>query len=261
MRILMTTNAPIEHLLPMASTVAEFANDGARGTRRLPRSIRAVRVQSGVRRAELRRDCVSMPVPPPPRAADHDGRLMWAVTLSWPSDSRSWVDSLLRHAKQWRPDLVMVEPIEHAGRIVAAAVGLPLVAHGWGFTLPAHVEDVARAGLADRYERVSATPSTPVLEAELGLSLAQAPDVAPAQRYRYRPFPGAGQSVPPRRIGKRRVLVTLGTYPDASAAPLIRAAVTTALENDAEVIAVLGHHDWGSGETFPPARRRWSRWT
>jgi enterobactin C-glucosyltransferase len=80
----------------------------------------------------------------------------------------------------------------------------------------------------------------------------QAPDAAPTQRFRYRPFSVPGHPLPPARIGKRRVLVTLGTFANPSAAALIRTAVAAALKNGADVIAVLGNHDRGSSETFPP---------
>lgn len=191
------------------------------------------------------------PVPPPPPANDPDGRLIWAVTLSWPSDCRSWVDSLLRNARQWRPDLVVVEPVEHAGRIVAAALRLPLIVHGWGFTLPAHVETAAHAGILDVYDRFSATPQPPVLVADLGSAEAQAPDIGTVQRYRYQPLSVPGRPVPARQQGKRRVLITLGTYTNPDAAALLRSAAADAMQDGTEVIAVLGNDDRGSRESFP----------
>ena len=252
MRILVTTNAAIGHFLPMAATVAELVAIGHDVRVGCPESFEPFVRRAGFEALACAEVEVSVPVPPPPAAEDRDGRLMWAVTLSWPSDCRPWVDSLLRQAEQWRPDLVIVEPVEHAGRIVAAALGVPLVVHGWGFTLPAAVEEVARSGILDLYERVSATPPTPALVADLGPSTVQAPDAAPAQLYRYLPFSVPGSPLPPARTDKRRVLVTLGTYANPDAASLIRAAVAAALESGADVIAVLGNDDRGSTETFPP---------
>lgn len=250
MRVLVTTNAAVGHFLPMASTVAALVAAGHDVRVGCPESFEAFVHSAGFATMGCEERDVEISVPPPPE--DRDGRLIWAVTLSWPSDCRPWVDSLLQQARQWRPDLVMVEPVEHAGRIVAAALGLPLVVHGWGFTLPAPVEDAAADGLLDLYERVSAPPPVPVLTADLGPSAVQARDAGPARRYRYRPFSVPGQPLPPPRTGKRRVLVTLGTYANPKAAALIRTVVAAAVDNDAEVVAVLGNDDRGSAETFPP---------
>jgi UDP:flavonoid glycosyltransferase YjiC (YdhE family) len=252
MRILVTTNAAIGHFLPMAATVTELAASGHEVRIGCPRSFEPFVRTAGFEALACEEIEVSAPVPAPPPADDRDGRLIWAVTLSWPSDCRSWVDSLLRQAQQWRPDLVMVEPVEHAGRIVAAALGAPLVVHGWGFTLPTFVEDLAPSGIADLYERASATPPQPALIADLGPASAQAADAGLVRRYGYQPFSVPGQALPPPRAEKRRVLVTLGTYANVAAASLIRTAVAAALNNGADVIAVLGNGDRGSRETFPP---------
>src|SRR6185437_4662254 len=174
MRILVTTNAAVGHFLPMAPTVAALVAGGHDVRIGCPESFEPFVRKAGFDALGCTEIAVSAPVPSPPPADDHAGRLMWAVTLSWPSDSRPWVDSLLRNAEQWRPDLVMVEPVEHAGRIVAAALGAPLIVHGWGFTLPAHVQASAPSGILDLYERLSATPSSPALVADLGPSAVQA---------------------------------------------------------------------------------------
>ena len=252
MRILVTTNAAVGHFLPMAATVAELAAGGHEIRIGCPESFAPFVRKAGFEAFGCEEITVPVPAPPPPPVEDHDGRLMWAIIHSWPSDCRPWVDSLLRCAEQWRPDLVMVEPVEHAGRIVAAALGTPLVVHGWGFTLPAHVETSASSGVLDVYERLSATPSRPAFVADLGPSVVQASDIGPVQRYGYRPFSVPGDPLPPARSGKCRVLVTLGTYASSGAASLIRAAVAAALESGADVVAVLGNADRGSRETFPP---------
>jgi UDP:flavonoid glycosyltransferase YjiC (YdhE family) len=250
LRILVTTNAAVGHFLPMAATVAQLVASRHEVRIGCPKSFEGFVRSAGFETLSCEETGVS--VPAPPSSDDRDARLIWAVTLSWPSDSRSWVDSLLRQAQQWRPDLVMVEPVEHAGRIVAAALGVPVVVHGWGFTLPAFVDGLALSGIADLYERVSATPPRPDLVADLGPATVQAADAGPAQRYRYRPFSVPGHPLPPPRTGKRRVLITLGTYANAGAASLIRTAVVAALESGTDVLAVLGNDDRGSLETFPP---------
>src|SRR5947209_13048184 len=62
---------------------------------------------------------VSSSVPPPPASDDVQDRLAWAVTLGWPSDARSWVADLLKQTRAWRPNLLVVEPVAHAGRVAA----------------------------------------------------------------------------------------------------------------------------------------------
>jgi UDP:flavonoid glycosyltransferase YjiC (YdhE family) len=250
MRILVTTNAAVGHFLPMAATVAELVAAGHDVRVGCPESFAAFVRSAGFDALACAERDVAIFVPPPPD--DRDGRLTWAITLSWPSDCRPWVDSLLQQARQWRPDVVMVEPVEHAGRIVAAALDVPLVVHGWGFTLPAYVEDAASSGLLDLYEGVSAPPPAPALVADLGPPTVQARDAGPATRFGYRPFSVPGQPLPPPRTGKPRVLVTLGTYTNPRAAALIRTVVAAAAAHGTDVVAVLGNDDRGSATTFPP---------
>jgi UDP:flavonoid glycosyltransferase YjiC (YdhE family) len=250
MRILVTTNAAIGHFLPMAPTIAELVACGHEVRVGCPESFEPFVRRAGFAASACRETEVTAPnVPALPDGADE--RLSWAITRSWPADCRTWVDALLDTARQWRPDVMIAEPVEHAGRVVAAALGLPLVVHGWGFTLPAGTDELAAAGIADLYDRVSAAPTPPALVADLGPDGVQATDSPSVPRYTYRPFAVPGQPIPPPTSGKRRVLVTLGTYPSPSAATAIRAASSAALESGAEVIAVLGNADRGSREAFP----------
>lgn len=250
MRILVTTNAAIGHFLPMAATIEALVADGHDVRVACPASFAPFVGRTGFEAIACEEIEVALPAPPGPSADEHE-RLTWAVTISWPSDCRTWLDSLLRATRDWRPDVVLVEPVEHGGRIVAAMLGVPLVVHGWGFTLPADVEARAAEGIQDLYERVSATRAAPALVADLGPAAVQAPDAGPAQRYLYRPFAVPGDPLPPARTADRRVLVTLGTYANPYAASVIRAAVDAALDNGADVIAVLGNDDRGTRDSFP----------
>jgi hypothetical protein len=237
----------------MAATAAALTTLGHDVRVACPASFGQFVRNTGFEPMECDEIAVDLPVMSQAARRDNETRLLWAVTESWPSDSRPWIDSLLRQAEQWIPEVVMVEPVEHAGRIVAARMGLPLVVHGWGFTLPATVEQDATASIMDMYERHSAQPSPPTLIADLGPADVQAADVGAAQRYRYRPFAVPGKPVPPPRTGRARVLVTLGTYANPDAAQLIRVAVDAVLQHDVEVITVLGNRDRGTIDTFPRA--------
>lgn len=67
------------------------------------------------------------------------------------------VDGTLEIASRWRPDLIVVDPVEYAGRLTAARLGVPLLEHAWGvwpdplFAVGAHEElepELDRLGLA-----------------------------------------------------------------------------------------------------------------
>jgi UDP:flavonoid glycosyltransferase YjiC (YdhE family) len=188
--------------------------------------------------------------PPPP--GDHEGRLSWAVRRSWPNDARGWVGPLLECAREWRPDVVVVEPVEHAGRVVAAALGLPLVEHGWGFTLPAGSASSATAGILDLYDAHATAPTEPALRLDLGPAVLQAPDIpAGVDRYRFEPWSTQAPLLPDPRPGRPRVLVTLGTFDNRHAADRLRSAVRAVASLPVEVVVALGNTDRGGAHGFP----------
>jgi glycosyltransferase len=234
----------------MAPTVAELVATGHDVRVGCPESFAPFVRKLGFDAMPCRESDVTASVSPPPPVEDHDGRLHWAVTESWPADCRSWVDCLVVQAADWAPDLVLVEPVEHAGRVAASALGRPWAVHGWGFSLPGDVDEVATAGILDVYDAAGTAPSVPRLVVDLGPASTQAPDIGSVQRYRYRPFPVPGPRVPARSRAEPRVLVTMGTYPHPEAAARLRSAARAALDGGAEVIAVLGHEDRRSPEPF-----------
>lgn len=250
MRVLVTTNAAIGHFLPMAPTLAALMADGHDLRVGCPESFATFVRRSGFDPLPCRETTASTPAMLAPPPEDRQARLMWAVTRSWPADCRGWVESLLEQAAAWEPHLVIVEPVEHAGRVVASALQAPLVVHGWGFALPVGVDRIATEGIRDVYDAVSTTPSGPALVVDLGPASVQAADAGSARRYRYRPFSVSGQSVPLGEGDRPRVLVTLGTYAHADAAALMRAAADAALDAGAEVIVVAGHEDRLAGDPF-----------
>jgi len=251
-RVLITTNAAVGHLLPMVPTAFALGAAGHQVRVACPASFTPFAERCGLDVMSCPEVAITSTVPPPPPADDIRGRLTWAVTQSWPSDSRPWVDALLSAARQWQPDVVVVEPVEHAGRVVAAALGVPLVVHGWGFTLPASVDERAAAGLADLYARLNATPVRPRLRVDLGLSRLQASDTPAVQRYRYVPWSVPGEELPPRNPNQPRVLVSLGTYAASGAAKEIRHAAQAVVQLGLEAVVVLGNSDRGAIDSFPP---------
>jgi L-noviosyl transferase len=193
----------------------------------------------------------AVPSPPPPPAEETDRRLAWAISLSWPAQARTWVASLLEQTADWVPDLVVVEPAEFAGRVVAAVLDVPVVEHGWGFTLPAGLTALGVNSLADLYAALGTRPVPVARSVDLGTPGLQPADAAPVPRYRYRPWAQPGEPLPPLD-GRPRVLVTLGTFDNPDAAQRIRIAVDAAHACDTQVIAVLGNADRRSGTSFAP---------
>jgi UDP:flavonoid glycosyltransferase YjiC (YdhE family) len=251
-RILVTTNAAMGHFRPLAPTVAQLLIDGHEVRIGCPERFAPIVREAHFEPLPCAEIPVSLDVAAIPSTDDPEARLIWAITQSWPQDCRSWLDSLLGHLAQWRPDVIVAEPVEHAGRVAAAVLQVPLIVHGWGFTLPAGVETVAAGAIANVYKQLGTAPLEPTLTVDLGIGSIQAPDAGDAQRYRYQPFSLAYEAQPPQPTAKHRVLVTLGTYPDPRAAEVIRTVAGAALETGAEVIAVLGNDDRQSEELFLP---------
>jgi UDP:flavonoid glycosyltransferase YjiC (YdhE family) len=251
MRILVTTNAAVGHFLPMAPTVAALIAAGHDVRVGCPEGFASFVERCGFPTIGCREVRVEPEVPPMPPPTDHQERLTWAIVHSWPADCRSWVDELVSAAHNWRPDAVMVEPVEHAGRIVAAAIGVPLVVHGWGFTLPSGTDEAAADGLADLYRQVGAEPFSPTLVADLGPGRLQPPDAPRVRRFAYVPWPLPGEAIP-GRSAQQRVLMTLGTYPNPRAASCLREAALAAHRLGVEVVLVLGNRDRESTVELPP---------
>ncbi|MST33251.1 DUF1205 domain-containing protein, partial [Acidimicrobiaceae bacterium USS-CC1] len=252
MRILFTTNAAIGHLLPMAPTAQKLIELGHAVRVACPSRFATTVTGLGLRAIACREEPVAVAVVPFPELPDPRARLAWAVMSGWPWDAREWVDTLLEHARIWHPELVVVEPVEYAGRIVAAALGIPWVLHGWGFTLPAAMSADPPSTIADLYTRLAPTRATaPALCTDLGPPSVQADDALPAARYRYRPWSQA-EWPRPTCSERRRVLVTLGTYANADAAERTRLIAAAAAGLVDEVLVVLGNSDRGPATDFPP---------
>jgi UDP:flavonoid glycosyltransferase YjiC (YdhE family) len=254
MRVLVTVNDAFGHVLPLVPTVHALAQRGHDVLLACPGPTARQARRPGIEIREYEPVLVAPLREAPPRS-DRATRLAWSVRVSWPNDARGWAAALLDDARVWRPDVVVVEPVEHAGRIAAAALEVPLVEHGWGFTLPADVDQAAGAGLADVYAAVGAVARPPDLRVDLGHHDIQAGDGPPAvERYRYVPWsPSAVQLSPPDR--RPRVLVTLGTVAHPDAALRLRAAAQAATALGAEVIVAVGNRDRLDGGAWPAGGR------
>lgn len=62
-----------------------------------------------------------------------------AVGERWRTRLGGYIDDLVTLGRAWEPDLVVTDPVEFGGLVVAAALGVPGVIHRWGpddFTSP-----------------------------------------------------------------------------------------------------------------------------
>ncbi|MEU9155362.1 nucleotide disphospho-sugar-binding domain-containing protein [Streptomyces sp. NPDC048417] len=64
----------------------------------------------------------------------------------WEQRVRRVLDGYLEAGRRWRPDLLLCDPIEFAGAVVAGVLKVPLVLHRWGSPDSLTSEAVQRAG-------------------------------------------------------------------------------------------------------------------
>ncbi|MEV5322758.1 nucleotide disphospho-sugar-binding domain-containing protein [Nonomuraea sp. NPDC052634] len=149
----------------------------------------------------------------------------------------------LKAARDWRPDLVVYSRLQGAGLLVAAALGIPAVEHGFNFVAEPGFAGRYLPHLAETFDRNGVPRREPYV---------QPLHVAPPELMigggegwpvRYVPY-NAGGELPPwlfEPARRPRVLVTLGTVVPKMAgldglAPLLAAAE----ETDAEFVLALG---------------------
>ncbi|WP_328406315.1 DUF1205 domain-containing protein (plasmid) [Streptomyces sp. NBC_00390] len=121
-------------------------------------------------REVMARDRQGRPVPYPSGSA---GRVLRSGR-GWARLGARLLADTLTVMSRWRPDLVVVDPVEYAGRLAAARLGLPWVEHGWGIwpnprfavgaekELAPELEQLGLAGLPDPACRLD--PCSPSLQ-------------------------------------------------------------------------------------------------
>lgn len=116
--------------------------------------------------------------------------------------------------RRFRPDVVLGEPVDFAGRLAAHQAGVPLAEHGWGLRPPPLFADAAAEELRDELAAMGAAGlPAPALRIDPCPPQFQHPGGDPAAGARYVPFNGARPRPEwldePRR--RPRVFVTFGT--------------------------------------------------
>ncbi|WP_328843091.1 nucleotide disphospho-sugar-binding domain-containing protein [Streptomyces sp. NBC_00258] len=154
------------------------------------------------------------------------------------------LDEHLEVARAWHPDLVLVDPIEFSGLIVAAALRVPAVVHRWGpdrissQSIPRAVEALIDVAARRGIDEGPALPSMVLDPCPPSL---QCPDAAASQPLRFVPFNGAGS--PPdwaaRPPGDRRLCVSFGGETAMLSQPAVWDALIRALTAVRDVESVV----------------------
>lgn len=138
-----------------------------------------------------------------------------ALEERWRERVDGVLDAHLAAARAWKPDLLLVDPLEFSGLIVAAALHIPAVVHRWGpdrissQSIPRAIDALAAVAAARGVVDGLAAPALVLDPCPPSL---QCPQASAAQPIRFVPFNGAGS--PPawarRREGRRRLCVSFG---------------------------------------------------
>jgi UDP:flavonoid glycosyltransferase YjiC (YdhE family) len=155
-------------------------------------------------------------------------------------------DSLVAHGQEWRPDLIVFEPLATAGVVAAAALGVPAVQHNLGFGRNAALRATMLEELADSFARhgVAAPPADEVQV----IDIAPPSTVAATDGWPLRPVSFSGGGTLPQWLrhhpDRPRVGVTLGTFlPHLLEAAHIRPVFEAMSKVDAEFVFAQGNTD------------------
>jgi UDP:flavonoid glycosyltransferase YjiC (YdhE family) len=195
---------------------------------------------------------------------DDDNARLQRVARLFARVSEVTVDATVEVAGAWQPDLVVYSPLQGAGPLVAAKLGVPAVAHGLGFASVTALGDTLRDELSDSYDKhgVRELPTTAALSVAPPSMLGSGGE-NDAWPMRYVPYNGGG--VLPDWVlsqpDRPRIAVTLGTaVPHMSGvnglAPLLAAAGAA----DVEVVLALGEVDAAGLSDIPDNVRLCQEW-
>jgi glycosyltransferase len=154
----------------------------------------------------------------------------WGLaSRTWVTHSRYTLDAYLDIAREWRPDLILADPLEFSALIIGGLLGIPVVQHRWGVdplgppgleyaTRVLH-ERCVRLGLPDGLPR----PALVIDPCPPSMRLPETPAGIPVRAV---PYNGGGTVpawLPGRDTARPLVVVSLGRMTAAlGGVPLIR---------------------------------------
>ncbi|MEU4209191.1 nucleotide disphospho-sugar-binding domain-containing protein [Streptomyces sp. NPDC026206] len=264
MRILLTTAPMYGHVLQLVPLSWALRSAGHEVLLAAPAGFASVALAAGLPAVE-NGEAVSM--------SEMIGFGRDGTPVPWPADPREkqrrsgrgfgrlaarTLERTVRIAGRWRPDLVISEPTEYAGRMAAAHLGVAWVEHGWGLTPSPLYEEAAGEELAPELARLG-LPGLPAPRLVLDVCPPRMQHAhtrsVPTRRMRYVPYNGSSP-VPPWTLLPRdrpRVCVTLGSVLPTVTRHLLDDVLLALTGLDAEVVLAM---DTGRERgPLPPAVR------
>jgi UDP:flavonoid glycosyltransferase YjiC (YdhE family) len=190
-------------------------------------------------------------------ADDYQESLAVAVATAM-SLQTEMVETLIRTAEDWRPDIVLYSPVLTPGLVAAAKLGVPAVQHGFGFLRIGGFAKALRELNADIFDRhgVDLPPERAAVDIAPPSMVTVEPD---SWSMRYVPYNGGG-ALPPAAYelltGKptaRRIAVTLGSGPPPNGAvTTVERILAMVPEMDAEFVLVVPNVDLDQFGPLPP---------
>ena len=246
MRVMITTSPGIGHILPQVPTAWALRAAGHEVLFAAPSNPRQV-ANAG------------LPVVDPAPGFDFRGLFvksiadqegaeqagMAFVSRLFAAVSAQSVDEVVRLATDWRPDLIIRGPLEGAGGIAAAVLGVPTVVHGISPGQSLDLADGVAAEMRDIYQRFGAQSVTNAAFLDVSPPAMRAPG-ADGIPLRYVPFNSGGildrWLTTPR--AQPRITVTLGTVlPHLAGVGALATLTGAAADVDAEFVFALGGVD------------------
>jgi UDP:flavonoid glycosyltransferase YjiC (YdhE family) len=161
--------------------------------------------------------------------------------------AEAMVDDLVAFARDWRPHVVVHDPLNLAAPVAARILGIPAVKHLWGADFSAGMpiaEEVATGNLVRRFG-IERLPDTPDLILDPCPPVMQVPPgPAPRQPIRFVPYNGTAEhpSWLWQKSSRPRVCVTWGTLmSEVDGGELFRAprVVEALAASDIEVVVAI----------------------
>ena len=264
MRILITTSPGLGHILPtisFAHAARAAGHDVLYATGGYVDAVanaglQVVDASPGTNYMEIFQ-AAGKDIGPQMAAARDDLRQTVAIAMRmFARVSEPTLETVVRVAEQWQPDVVLHTPLQAAGPLAAGKLGVPLVSIELGMARSRGfdgMEKITYEELHSHYERHGLTESpTPAVQLSVTPpSVRGAADGVWPMRY----VPYNGGSVLPEwlleRPDRRRVLITLGTVVPHYGLGAVEPVVAAASKVDAEFVLALGDVDLTSLGELP----------